>query len=83
MARKKSRPENWQREGDLWEKAEDIRWNTSYTRRILPEALWGIRNSGTLLRDWEEALEWIYTECYWTSITEMLAKETVLEKTRK
>jgi hypothetical protein len=80
MVKKKKRPEGWQREDDQWEWAEDIRWNTSYTQRILPEILWGIRNSGTLLRDWEEALEWIYVEHEWSRITEILAKVTKLNK---
>ncbi|MDR0494049.1 MAG: hypothetical protein LBG95_00255 [Treponema sp.] len=83
MVKKKTRPEGWQREGDQWERAEDIRWNTSYTQRILPEILWSIRNSGTMLRDWEEALEWIYVEHEWSRITEMLTKETRLEKGKK
>jgi hypothetical protein len=72
--KKKQQPQGWQREGDLWNNAEDIRWNISYTERVFPEILWNIRNSGTLLRDWEEALEWIYLECEWESITELLSK---------
>jgi hypothetical protein len=83
MVKKKKRPEGWQREDDQWVRAEDIRWNTSYTQRILPEILWGIRNSGTMLRDWEEALEWIYVEHEWSRIAELLAGETRLEKGKK
>jgi len=70
---KKKRPEGWQREGDQWIKAEDIRWNTSYTERVFPEPLRNIRNSGTMLRDWEEALDWIYLECEWGRIVELLS----------
>jgi hypothetical protein len=80
---RRNRPENWQREGDLWVKAEDIRWNSSYTERVFPEDMWNIRNSGTMLRDWEEALEWIYIEYEWPRIIELLSQETLLTKTKK
>lgn len=83
MVKKKKRPQNWEQAGDTWEKAEDIKWNTSYTERVYPELLWGIRNSGTLLRDWEEALEWVYIECQWRQIKETLAQETKLARTKK
>jgi hypothetical protein len=80
---RRNRPEDWQREGDRWVRAEDIRWNSSYTERVFPEELWNIRNSGTMLRDWEEAIEWIYIEYEWPRITEILSRETVLNKARK
>ena len=80
---KKKRPEGWQREGDRWARAEDIRWNLDYTERVFPEVLRPIRNSGTMLRDWEEALAWIYIECEWPRITEALLGETVLQKQQK
>jgi hypothetical protein len=75
----KQRPEGWQREGDAWVKAEDIRWNAGYTERIFPEeTLRPIRDSGTMLRDWEEAADWIYLEYGWNRILETLSRETVL-----
>jgi hypothetical protein len=77
---KKKRPEGWQQEGDRWVRAEDIRWNTGYTERVFPEVLRPIRDSGTMLRDWEEALDWIFIECEWPRITETLMGETVLRK---
>ena len=77
---KKRRPPDWLREGDQWSKAEDIRWNTGYTARVFPEFLRNIRDSGTLLRDWEEALDWLYIEYEWERITEQLAQETILSK---
>jgi hypothetical protein len=80
---KKKMPENWQQEGDQWVNAEDIRWNTSYTERVFPEELRNIRNSGTMLRDWEEALDWIYNEYAWTRIAELLTQETVLNKAKR
>jgi len=83
MAAKKKRPAGWEQAGDKWVRAEDIRWNTSYSERIFPEALRPIRDSGTLLRDWEEAVDWIFIECEWPRITETLLGETVLQKKKK
>jgi hypothetical protein len=80
IAAKKKRPEGWLMEGDRRVRAEDIRWNASYTERVFPEVLRPIRDSGTMLRDWEEALDWIYIECEWPQITETLLGETVLQK---
>jgi hypothetical protein len=77
---KKIRPIGWQHEEDQWNKAEDIRWNTGYTERVFPEELWNIRNSGTMLRDWEEALKWIYLEYEWENIMELLSRQIILQK---
>jgi hypothetical protein len=74
----KKRPEGWQQEGDSWIKTEDIRWNAGYTERAFPEMLRPIRDSGTMLRDWEEAAGWIYLEYEWNRILETLSHETVL-----
>jgi len=76
----KKRPADWQRENDQWARAESINWNKGYTERLFPEELREIRNSGTMLRDWEEALDWIYNEYEWSRIKETLARETVLQK---
>jgi hypothetical protein len=65
MVSKRKQSEGWQQEGDNWIRGLDIRWNSGYTERVFPETLWEIRNSGTLLRDWEEALAWIYLEHEW------------------
>lgn len=62
------RPDGWRQDGDTFERAEDVRWNTSFTERVFPEELWLVRNSGTLLRDWEEALSLIYMQYEWDSI---------------
>ncbi|MDR2717989.1 MAG: hypothetical protein LBB89_07995 [Treponema sp.] len=77
---KKKRPALWRQDNDQWVRAEDIRWNTGYTERVFPEQLWNIRNSGTMLRDWEEAAEWIYIEYEWNRIRELLARGMILEK---
>jgi hypothetical protein len=83
LVSKKKRPEGWLQEGDKRVSAEDIRWNIGYTERTFPEELWGIRNSGTMLREWEEAFEGIYVEYAWNRIMELLARETVLNRTKK
>jgi hypothetical protein len=83
MTATRKRPALWQQEGDRWVKAEDIRWNAGYTERVFPEALRPIRDSGTMLRDWEEALEWLYIECEWDRIMAVLRGETFLQKQKK
>jgi hypothetical protein len=51
---------------------EDIKWNSTYTQELLPEQLCSLRDSGSLLRDWEEAAAWFYI-CYnWDTIIKML-----------
>jgi hypothetical protein len=78
----KKRPPSWSGEDPEWVTGEDVRWNSGYTRSVFPEALWGVRNSGTLLRDWEEAAAWIYLEFEWDRIIASLTKETRLIKVR-
>lgn len=80
---KKKQPEGWRQDGDRWERAEDIRWNAGYTERVFPEILRPIRNSGTMLRDWEEAADWIYTEYEWNRILETLFSETALTRQKR
>ena len=80
MVSKKNKPSGWLQEGDELIMAEDINWNTSYTQRILPEVLWPVRNSGTLLRDWEEAIAWIYLEYEWENIKDMLSRQIILRE---
>jgi hypothetical protein len=80
LVSKKKRPADWQRENDQWNRAESINWNKSYTERLFPEELREIRNSGTMLRDWEEAFDWLYNEYEWSSIKEALSQETILQK---
>jgi hypothetical protein len=59
---------------------EDIRWSAVYTRALFPEALWPVRNSGTLLRDWEEAAAWIRLEFEWDAIVRFLSGKIELTK---
>jgi len=76
------RPEGWLYEGDIFKRAEDIRWNTGYTQRVFPEELWPVRDSATLFRDWEEALSWIYLEYEWKNIAGLFSGEIILDKIR-
>ena len=78
----KKRPDGWLRDGDLFTRADSIRWNTGYTNRVFPEELRPVRDSSTLLRDWEEALSWIYLEYEWESIAELLSRRIILLKVR-
>jgi hypothetical protein len=73
----KDRPSGWNapESGDQWVRADEIRWNRNYTELVFPEELWPVRDSGTLLRDWEEALPWIYLQFEWNTIIETLSGE--------
>nr|MCL2210309.1 hypothetical protein [Treponema sp.] len=77
---RKKRPADFKQEGDERKKTDDIRWNTSYTERVFPEELWNVRNTGTLLRDWEDALSWIYMEYEWEKILELFSNEIIFNK---
>ena len=75
----RNRPADWLREGDTFQRAEDIRWNTGYTERVFSEELAPVRDSGTLLRDWEEALSWIYLKYEWENIRYILSRPITLQ----
>jgi len=83
MVSKKIRPDGWLQDADIFVKAEDIRWNTSYTSRAFLEELHPVRNSGTMLRDWEETLSWIYLSYEWENIKKILCEKTVLQSVKK
>jgi hypothetical protein len=75
----KKRPQNYSALNAEWNRADGVKWNTAYTKSIFPEALWEFRNSGALLRDWEEALPWIYMEYSWDAIISNV-NNTTLQK---
>jgi hypothetical protein len=62
LVSKNGRPPEYTEAGAEWKWANDIRWNINYTKQLFPEELWELRNSGSLLRDWEESISWIYFE---------------------
>jgi len=74
MVSSKNKPDGWRLNNDNFENADDVLWNTSFTERVFPEELWSVRNSGTLLRDWEEALYLIYMQYEWYNIIDILQK---------
>jgi hypothetical protein len=77
----KDRPAAWaETDTGEWILGEDIRWSVAYTQALLPEALWPVRNSGTLLRDWEEAAAWIRLEFEWDTIVKYLSRKIELAK---
>jgi hypothetical protein len=84
IVKAKERPAAWTAERSLvrapWVRGEDVKWNRIYTEVIFPEELWPVRNSGTLLRDWEEAAGWIYLEFEWDHILELLSRKIELTK---
>ncbi|MDR0597256.1 MAG: hypothetical protein LBG14_01970 [Treponema sp.] len=79
LSRPKDRPAAWTGAGE-YVVGEDIRWNLAYTRALFPEDLWPVRNSGTLLRDWEEAAPWIRLEFEWDNIVKFLSGKVDLTK---
>jgi len=79
---KSKRPNGWQLPDDTYKRAEEIKWNTGYTQRVFPEILQPVRDSGTLLRDWEEAFEWIYLQYEWETFIGMFSREITLKKVK-
>jgi hypothetical protein len=88
LVRAKNRPAAWtvaydkaiSAEGDLWVRGEDVKWLRVYTEAVFLEELRPVRNSGTMLRDWEDAAGWIYLEFEWERIVEFLSGEIELTK---
>jgi hypothetical protein len=64
-----------------WKRGDDISWDTGYTRAVFPERLREVRDSGTLYRDWEEAIGLWFLADQWTTFWERAfpAAETVIE----
>jgi hypothetical protein len=81
LVSKKKRPPEWSAAGNDFVRADSVRWNRDYTRRVFPEGLREYRDSAALLRDWEEGAAWIYLEYSWDSIIASL-NEIKLEKMR-
>ena len=71
LVSRKKRPPEYSDENADWEKADSVKWNRTYSEFLFPDEMPGadqlreLRNSGALLRDWEEALSWIYLEYSW------------------
>jgi hypothetical protein len=76
-----ARPPLWDIESAVWNRTGNIRWNETYTEALLPPELKPLRNSGTLLQDWEEAIGWIYLFYGWDQLAKSL-EEVYLTKKR-
>ena len=79
---RESRPSEYKTFDAEWVRSEEIRWNKTYTENFFPEELWTLRNSGSLLRDWEEAISWIYVIYQWDYIVEILSDRYTLKQSR-
>jgi len=73
----KKRPQNYSTLNAEWNMVDGVKWNLTYTKILLPEGLWEFRNSGALLRDWEEALPWIFMEYSWGTIISTFNNKTL------
>ncbi|GHV82805.1 hypothetical protein AGMMS50212_01450 [Spirochaetia bacterium] len=62
--------------------AEDVKWNSKYSEEYFPENLRTLRNSGSLLRDWEEAFAWFYLEYNWDKILDYLYEQKNLVRVK-
>jgi len=70
LVSKSRRPQGYVTNNADWRRADSVKWNLTYTKEFFDEGLWEYRNSGAMLRDWEEALPWIFMEYNWDSILE-------------
>ena len=77
----KNRPEEYSTYNAEWKREDSVRWNLAYTENLFPEELWEYRNSGAMLRDWEEALPWIFMEYSWNRIIDSF-NNTILQKVK-
>jgi hypothetical protein len=74
---KRKRPRSYGAAGASWVTAEQVKWNTAYTGRLLPEELRPLRDSGTLKRDWEESRDWIFLVYAWDHIFNTLETSAI------
>ncbi|MDR2553328.1 MAG: hypothetical protein LBD31_09215 [Treponema sp.] len=74
------RPPSYHGEGAQMVRGEGVRWNSDYTGALFPEILRPLRDSGTLLRDWEEAAAWIYLVHQWDDIIKQTGREWSFER---
>ncbi|MDR1803104.1 MAG: hypothetical protein LBQ94_05800 [Treponema sp.] len=75
------RPEEYSVHNAEWKREDSVRWNLTYTKNLFPEGLWEYRNSGAMLRDWDEALPWIFMEYSWNKIIDSF-NNTILQKVK-
>ena len=75
LVSRRKRPQEFRNENAEWARKDSVRWNLTYTENIFPEHLREYRNSGAMLRDWEEALPWIFMEYSFNIIVSSFMEE--------
>lgn len=80
LVRTPKRPPDYTETGAEWVKAEDVKWNKTYTESLFPEDLRPVRDGGALLRDWEEAPAWIYCIYEWGNIEKTLKENNLVKQ---
>ena len=81
LVSRKKRPQEYSGGNARWARADSVRWNLTYTEDVFPEHLWEFRNSGAMLRDWEEALPWIFMEYSWSNIVSSFNETMYMRRT--
>jgi hypothetical protein len=61
---------------------EEVLWDTLYTKKYFPEELHEVRDSGTLLRDYDEASELIIICCLWQDLWESWLPHSDIRSTK-
>jgi hypothetical protein len=74
------RPSTYTETDAEWSRAESVRWNRTYTRSLFPEELRPVRDSGALMRDFEEAPAWLYCMYEWQSIEAALKENNLVKQ---
>ncbi|MDR0375993.1 MAG: hypothetical protein LBH85_09805 [Treponema sp.] len=75
-----ARPATYTETDAEWSQAESVRWNRTYTSSLLPEELCPVRDSGALLRDFEEAPSWLYCVYEWQSVEATLKENNLVKQ---
>jgi hypothetical protein len=75
------RPVVWEHGADTT-RGETVAWNSAYTTLMFPQNMWELRDSGALLRDWEEASAWIYFTYAKVYIIEQFSKSFMVHKVK-
>jgi hypothetical protein len=63
--------------------AEGVSWDTAYTLAAFPEELRAIRDSGTILRDWEEGFELFLLASRQNAVTDGMPVRIIVKKAAK
>lgn len=63
-----------------WTEGDGISWDSGYTRKVFPEQLREVRDSGTLYRDWEEGIGLWFLVDQWQPFWEQAfpSEETII-----